>query len=187
MSTPWPYGDAALTETVPAPVWTCPEAVCVCGEEPDVETCTFSVQLRDHQGDIMPGARVRVFVNGRLVNDDHPYAQADSWLHLELARGTVTARVEWAPSHLPRDPIYPYVKTYYSDLREDYREEAARRRLHNVGFSHQPTLRENIKEYQREYGNGYVTGVLDHIEDELIAFHDFGIEPTVVSSGDTTS
>jgi len=126
----------------------------------------------------MGGARCRVIINGRVVNEDTPYADGDGWLRLELTRSPHTARVEWAPANTPIDDLYPYRKSYYADLREDSASEAARRRLHNVGFSYYPSMEMNIKEFQREFGYPRATGRLRDIEADLIAYHDEGVPPS---------
>jgi hypothetical protein len=143
----------------------------------DAPTTTFSILLRAHGGEPMPGARCRVIVNDTVVNEDAPYADGEGRIELELGHEPVTARVEWAPGDTPLRPFYPYRKTYFVDLREDSREEAARRRLHNLGYSNYYDMTENIKDYQRNNGYRRATGLLDHIEDELIAYHDQGVEP----------
>jgi len=98
-------------------------------------------------------------------------------IHVSLDRAASTVRVEWAPPQTPLAPIYPYRKSYFVDVDHPQREERARRRLHNLGFSSRKDLRGNVAEYQRQYGYPRITGELDDIERELIAFHDHHIEP----------
>jgi len=112
------------------------------------------------------------------VNENKPYADGDGRLRLDLRHRPTTVRLEWAPSNTPVEPVYPYRKAYFADLREDAPREAARRRLHNLGFGHYRTLSENIKEFQREHGYPYVNGRLDDIEDDLIRYHDDGVVPS---------
>lgn len=132
----------------------------------------------------MPNARCRVFVNDELVNEDNPFADGEGRIRIERRHKPVTARVEWAPHDTPRSPIYPYRKTYYVDLRTDSHVEAARRRLHNLGYSTYPEMRENIKDYQRNHGYRFISGLLEDIEDELTAYHDEGIEPKPAADPD---
>lgn len=55
-------------------------------------------------------------------------------------------------------------------------EGDSERRLHNVGFSDEETLEENILMYQRVFGRDE-TGRLEDIEAELIDWHDGGATP----------
>jgi len=173
VSAPWPYDDGPGLEVIPAPHW----GACRCDDGPSEETFEFSFKLRDHFGEPMPGARCRVLVGGRVVNENQPYADGDAMMHVDMLRTVPTVLVEWAPAHTPRRDIYPYRKSFFVDLDHPRREERARRRLHNLGFSHRPDLGGNIAAYQRQYGYPRITGELDHIEAELIAFHDHHVPP----------
>ncbi len=92
------------------------------------------------------------------------------------ARARQSRRVEWAPADTPHEPIDPYRKNFYVELRHEDRREATRRRLHNLGFSQQRTLGENIKEFQRHFGYPFVNGHLDGVVDDVAAY------PTKASS-----
>lgn len=179
MSAPWPYDDEDPLAEATEPTWACPGGTCDCHapDEP-VEKAPFSVLLRDHNGEVMPGARCRIIVNGRVVNDDKPYAGGDGRIEIEIARRPRMARVEWAPADTPLAPHYPYRKRYYVDLAETSAEEAARRRLANLGFDHYRTLRANIMEFQRELGYPEATGDLEDIELDLCRYHDEGTVPS---------
>lgn len=175
----WPYDDDAAPEEVTELTWRCPDDKCDCAkldEEAPMET--FSVLLRSHEGETMPGARCRVLVHDRVVNEDTPNADGEGRLTVEIPRTPLFARVEWAPADTPKGPIYPYRRRYYVDVKEQPRVEAARRRLHNLGFSTQEAMRENVKAYQRHYGFPDINGFVDEIEDELTAHHDDGVVPS---------
>ena len=179
MSAPWPYEEQEPTVVASGPTWVCPGSTCQCNAPKETDKKSpFSVLLRDHNGEIMQGARCRLFIDGRLVNDDKPYADGDGRLRLELGHTPTMVRIEWAPSDTPIEPVYPYRKAYFADLREDSPREAARRRLHNLGFGHYGTLSENIKEFQREHGYPYVNGRLEDVEDDLTRYHDEGVLPS---------
>lgn len=179
MTAPWPYDDEDPPPDAAEPSWLCPGGTCDC-HPPDAqfEPRRFTILLRDHEGAAMGGARCRVFVNGRLVNGDSPYADGEGRVSFELSRPAATARVEWAPPNTPIDPLYPYRKRYFVDLLPAQPTEAARRRLHNLGFGLFRSLSENVKEFQRAHGYPSVNGLLEEIEDDLQAYHDEGVEPS---------
>jgi len=125
-------------------------------------------------GERMPGGRCRVHVGGRVINDDEPFADPFGWVTVVVPRGTDLVFVEWAPSHTPLEAPFPYQKWHYAKPLVEDEKEAARRRLHNLGFSSQPTLRENIQDFQFVYGHAALSGELEHIEPELQEFHERG-------------
>lgn len=175
----WPYDDDPSPEKVTELTWRCPGDLCDCAELHEDEPLeSFSVLLRSHEGKVMAGARCRVLVHDRVVNEDTPNADGDGRITVEIPRAPTFARVEWAPADTPKEPIYPYRRRYYVDVKEQPRVEAARRRLHNLGFSSQENMRENVKAYQRHYGFPYINGFLDDIEDDLTAHHDDGVVPS---------
>jgi hypothetical protein len=184
MGAPWPYEDTSEVPDVLAPSWLCPAGICVCCDGRKAQSpLPLAVLLRDHDGNTMGGARCRVFVNGRLVNDDQPYADPAGWLRAQVPQAVV-ALVEWAPPDTPPLPIYPYRKSYFIDVVTDRRRESARRRLHNLGFSHRRTLCDNIKDYQQRYAYEHISGLLDDVEDELTEFHDYAVVPKVMPEPD---
>lgn len=158
-----------------SPRWSCPGGQCNChpprGEE---KSFTFSVLLRESTGERMPGARCRVWFNGRIVNEDQPHADGDGWLRVELPESATWALLEWAPHDTPlRDP-YPYRNQYFVHLVPSDARESGRRRLHNLGFSRRPRLADNVGDYQAATGAVAVTGRLEDVAEQLAAYHDVG-------------
>jgi hypothetical protein len=174
----WPY-DSGQGQVVPAPQspdWTCPDGVCECaplgGEDDAYE---LSVMLCAHDGERMPGARCRVLVHGKVVNEDTPNADGEGWLTVALAHAPQTVLLEWAPPDTPADPIYPYRRYYFVDTRADD-DEGLRRRLHNLGYTKHRSVAENVATFQRDYGLP-TSGRIADIETELVMFHDEGRVP----------
>lgn len=174
---PWPYATVDAGEVEGAPAWMCPEETCTCSEhQPSAETYEFSVMLCAPDGERMPGARCRILANGKLANTDMPYADGEGWVTAVVTRVPETVLVEWAPAELPDSPRLPYRRRYYVNLREDSERESTRRRLHNLGFSYFPTLRENIKDFQCEYGE-VITGEIADVAEKLRLYHDAAMVP----------
>jgi hypothetical protein len=174
----WPY-DSGQGQVVPAPQspdWTCPDGVCECaplgGEDDAYE---LSVMLCAHDGERMPGARCRVLVHGKVVNEDTPHADGEGWITVALAHAPQTVLLEWAPPDTPADPIYPYRRYYFVDTRADD-DEGLRRRLHNLGYTKHRSVAENVATFQRDYGLP-TSGRIADIETELVTFHDEGRVP----------
>ncbi|MBI4951305.1 MAG: N-acetylmuramoyl-L-alanine amidase [Myxococcales bacterium] len=176
MTAPWPYEPFPDPSSPPdLPSWDCPGGTCVCHAAVTSAAKRHTIALYDHEGVRMPGARCRVFRNGVLLNADCPNADGDGELHLRLPRGTTLLWVEWAPATTPRSPKYPYRRQYFVD-RDVSREEAARRRLHHIGFSARRDLSENIVDFQLAY-HREPTGRLDDVEALLVSYHDQGTLP----------
>jgi hypothetical protein len=123
----------------------------------------------------MKGARCRVLENGELVNKEHPYADGSGAVPVKVRASTRVLELEWAPPELPLGPGYPYRKQYYLDL-GDSTEQGVHRRLHNLGFSSQSALDDNIRDFQRAYLQP-PTGRIEHVQLELASFHDDGTLP----------
>lgn len=174
----WPYEEYEddAPETA-GPTWQCPEETCQC-HAPDAEgeLHSFSVMLLAHDGARMPGGRCRILHRGRVLNKDQPNADGEGWITAKLPHLPATVTVEWAPASTPKIPGYPYRARYYVDLGEE-REEAGRRRLHNLGYSALRSLRDNVERFQRDYGYEPVTGELPDIEADLTRYHDDGCPP----------
>ncbi|MEP7122152.1 MAG: hypothetical protein ABJE95_14630 [Byssovorax sp.] len=92
--------------------------------------------------------------------------------------------IEWATPDTPQSSSFPFRRRYYVDLAEHDRDEAARRRLHNLGFLYFSTLNENVADFQGEYNYPVVNGQLDDIENDLRDFHDDAMLP-ITSAGST--
>lgn len=174
----WPYERIEKLEHPPEPSWDCPTGECNCAavKEGD-EGWEFSVMLCEPDGKRMPGARCRVVINGMLANEDDPNADGDGWITVTAHHAPTSVLVEWAPKDTPKRSPYPHRRRYYVDLREDDDDERARRRLHNLGFSVQPTLRENVEDFQLEYEHEKLTGEARDIWDDLRKYHDEAMVP----------
>ena len=132
----------------------------------------------------MAGARCRLLVHDVEVNRASPYADGEGKIEVKLSREVETVFAEWAPADTPLEPEYPYRRQYYVDLALDDRDEAARRRLSNLGFSMWPSLHENIVEFQIHYDYPEPHGNLDDIEADLARYHDEGQVPVKPSSNE---
>ena len=180
MAMDWPYDDDPETATEPAPQWACPDDTCQCHPiKSSEEEYEFSVMLLSPTGERMSGAICRMQYQGRVINEPQPNADDSGWVTAKVPRVPATVLVEWAPASAPRTPGYPYRTRYYVDLDVDLggEREANRRRLHNLGYSHQLSLAENVKAFQRAYGYEDVTGDLKDIKDDLVLYHDDGCAP----------
>lgn len=179
---PWPYDDVEPAPDDEAkPTWECPGGDCQChAPKGEAEQDDHKVLFFDGAAKRMPGARCRVIEDGRLANKDAPYADGQGSVAVKLRKGSRVLELEWAPASLPTEPGYPYRKQYYLDLGDD-RDTGVHRRLHNLGFSHHPSLAENIKDYQRTYLRK-PTGEPGDVAVELAAFHDDGLLPPVPKS-----
>lgn len=174
----WPYTRIEEHQSTSEPSWDCPEGICSCSEgEHPADGYEFSIMLCDRDGVRMRGARCRVVVNGILANPDEPFADAEGWITVAVPHEPKSVAVEWASPDTPLDAGLPHRRRYYVDLREEDREEAARRRLHNLGFSVLPTLHENTQDFQREYGYEERDGEIDTIWADLCAYHDEAMVP----------
>jgi hypothetical protein len=173
----WPYEHIEALEHEPEPTWDCPTGICHCAEVNEHhEGWQFSVMLCEADGRRMRGARCRVVINGMLANEDDPYADGEGWITVVTDHAPASVLVEWAPPDTPKRAPYPYRHRYYVDLREDDADEAARRRLHNLGFSVMPSLRHNVEDFQGQYGRP-ITGEVADIEDDLRVYHDEAMVP----------
>ena len=180
---PWPYQSLDETEDRPLPTWECPENICVCHSHEDAEPLELAIMLCAPDGTRMPGARCRVLAGQREINQDMPYADGQGWVAVEVRGTPESLQIEWAPPSLPLAPEFPYRRRYYVDLATHDPQEAARRRLANLGFDRALTLKERIIAFQERYRYTAITGELRHIESELDAYHDLATLP-VVAPGD---
>ncbi|MEZ4299446.1 MAG: hypothetical protein R3B70_31130 [Polyangiaceae bacterium] len=176
----WPYEKVEKREITTDPSWLCPNEKCSCQEqETEAKAYELSIMLCTPEGERMGGARCRVVANGMLVNLDEPNADGEGWITVEVEHDVQTVWVEWAPADTPLRPDLPYRKRYFVDLAEHDEEESTRRRLHNLGFSFLPSLRENIQDFQYTYDYEELTGEIEDIRDDLLAFHDGAMVPKV--------
>lgn len=184
----WPYEDEGPRATPPpSPSWDCPTGDCQCFEaEADDAEREVSILLFSHDGERMGGARCRVLLHGHLLNEDDPNADGDGWITVVVPREPVTLFVEWAPASTPIDPDLPYRAHLYVtvDMEGDPdRVESTRRRLHNLGYSRDHSLEENICVFQREYGYERTSGEVKDVADDVARFHDEGVVPHMPLAG----
>lgn len=173
---PWPYEQEDSERPPPLPTWECPGGLCECNTRSDDEPRHDHVLvLHDPQGKRMPGARVRVFEHGRLITEEPAKANGAGEVTVQIRSSTSTLHVEWAPSHLPRHPFMPYRRRYHVRLGDDG-GLATERRLWNLGFGHARRREDNIRAYQRTYGEPE-TGKLHDVQSEVAARHDDGELP----------
>lgn len=182
----WPYESKDPDdEATGVPSWECPEGICDCHPRVELDDpVQFSFLLCDDEARPMPGARCRVLYQGRVVNDDVPHADADGWLTATFHYSPRAVTIEWAPVGTPMESRYPYRRRFYVELDEARDDESMRRRLHNLGFSSQATMVENVSDFQRAFGYAEMTGRLDDIRADLIAFHDDGGVPSIDDAPD---
>lgn len=189
MTAPWPYQDVEDTEEVPAPTWACPEALCDCASpDAEAELFEYSAMLTADDGSRMPGARVRVLLNGVEVNRDDPYADEEGFITFTFREQPVSVRLEWAPSDTPLEARYPYRSRHWvtlADEGDELADEAHVRRLANLGFHLGLAVEDNVETFQRRYGEA-VTRKLEDIAPRLVAYHDVSTAP-VVEQGTTSS
>lgn len=172
----WPYPPGGAIELGPGPSWECPDRTCECtapvAKHEDVE---FSIMLTSPLGERLGGAVCRVRHGPYVLNDDLS-ADDTGWVTVRIDRRLTYVVLEWAPKEIPRAEGYPYRAHHWIELTHE-REEAARRRLHNLGFDTRAGLREAVSAFQVRYGHYPVTGELDEIAQDLCTFHDEGRPP----------
>ncbi len=174
----WPY-EADVSEAPPLePTWACPEGLCDCHPLTDVEPLELAVMLCDENGTRMPGARCRVLLGDRVINEDQPNADGNGWLSTSVPRPVASGVLEWAPASTPIEERYPY-RVRYQVLLGTEANRAAEHRLANLGFVGGASLRDHVEAVQRQYGLSPVTGELRDIARELRAFHDEARLPPV--------
>jgi hypothetical protein len=87
---PWPYEEGGSHDETPGvPTWECPDATCQCRTvSATEEKQEHRILFHDERARLMPGARCRVFENGRQINLESPYADG---------RGAIIVNVRRAP------------------------------------------------------------------------------------------
>ena len=171
----WPYPRARGPHPAStSPAW-CSHVQCQCHPPTNHdETTSRTIVFYDHQGQRLAKARCRVWYNGRLLNLERPYADAEGKLSFEGPDGGADVLLEWAPEHTPLGRPYPYRLRYHLDVGGP---NGLRRRLHNLGFSRLPTLEENVRAFQAAYCLD-VTGRPEDIEERLLRDYDvLGLKP----------
>jgi len=169
----WPY-PANAGPWSSGPNWDCPGGTCAChGRSEDEQRVPHRIVFYDPEALRLPGARCRVFEQGRLLTPTTADARGE--IELMIRASTKTLQLEWAPADMPDDPLLPYRVVYHVVLGEDD-VTATARRLANLGFSRSRMLSQNISDYQRAYGQA-PTGELEDVGLEILTRHDDGLVP----------
>jgi hypothetical protein len=126
-------------------------------------------------GKRLGGAVCRVRHGPYVLNDDL-CADDAGWVTVRIDHRLTYVVLEWAPREVPRAEGYPY-RTHHWVALTDERDEAALRRLHNLGFDTRAGLHDGVCAFQIRYGHYPVTGDLDDIAEDLRTFHDEGRAP----------
>lgn len=155
MRAPWAYPDEPSDEDdtlVSAPTWDCPGGSCYCHTKPLVGE--HRLFLFDRMGHRMPGARCRVLVGRRELNQRMPFADGRGSVLFPVHGAVGDVTVEWAPAEMPREPEYPYRVRYAAPNLTDHDDdrEHVRRRLANLGFSRFSKLNDNVGDFQQALG-----------------------------------
>jgi len=149
---PWNYDEVPPPPIERGPTWECPGGLCHCHPRTDEEERQFSIMLFERDCARMPGARCRVWINGRIVNGDQPYADEQGWVTVVVPYDVTEAFVEWAPPDMPLRSPYPYRKRIHVAIDERNPDEAAARRLSNIGYDNHLGLSENMEEFRADFG-----------------------------------
>ena len=126
----------------------------------------------------MPGARCRVWDEGRLINQDVPYADGAGSLQLVVPAATIRLLVEWAPNNVPIAPAYPYRLHYRLDMGAAS-DDRVGNRLHNMGFNLEADLDRNVRAWQCSYGPPGLTptGRPGDVAPQVALYHDQALLP----------
>ncbi|MBI4950473.1 MAG: LysM peptidoglycan-binding domain-containing protein [Myxococcales bacterium] len=169
---PWPYEEDDPADGA-EPTWDCPEGICVCHDPAAAaERRPHTIVLHDGRGVRMPGARVRVYEHGRLLTLEPCKANGAGEVQVQICPATRTLRVVWAPADLPPEPWLPFRRRYYAHLGGGATQPTDRR-LANLGFGESRSRQNNVRAYQRAYGEPQ-TGEARRVAGELQAQHDHG-------------
>ncbi|NUO48970.1 MAG: LysM peptidoglycan-binding domain-containing protein, partial [Polyangiaceae bacterium] len=163
---PWPYPPFAGPWST-QPTWECPGGTCACHPVPEDEPKDEHVIVfYDPQGVRMPGARCRVYEQGRLITPEPSAADGAGEIRVEMRASTSSLQVEWAPAQLPPNEFLPYRKMYQVKL-GGQGDTAVEKRLSNLGFSRGKRLEDNVRDYQRAYSRE-PTGNVEEIRLEVL-------------------
>lgn len=169
----WPYPPFEGPWST-APTWECPGGTCACHPVPeDGPKEEHVIVFFTPQGVRMPGARCRVYEQGRLLTPEPSSADGAGELRVELRAGTATLRVEWAPPNMPAHEFLPYRKIYNVKMSDEAGDVGLDRRLANLGFARGRRRSDNVADYQRAYSRD-PNGNADEIRLEVLERHDNG-------------
>lgn len=174
----WPYDDVAAPEPPPTrPRWSCPGGECEChpAVSPVDEPVILDLVLRDMELNRMAGA-VCLVESPDLEGDALLKADGEGRVRLTFRRDPGSIVLSWAPGTLPSEYPFPYRKVFFVDLREQDPDEAAARRLHNLGFSSKGSLADNVAEFERSFGHT-LTAELDEARPALELHHEGTADP----------
>jgi hypothetical protein len=108
-------------------------------------------------------------------------ADDDGLINVVSANPPESCTVEWTLAN-PQQPAgtFLFKREIFLQLGDDD-DEAGRRRLSNLGYFDGSTLKENVEAFQADFGRS-VTGVLADVKDDVIAWHDRGVVPQVITA-----
>jgi outer membrane protein OmpA-like peptidoglycan-associated protein len=130
----------------------------------------LKLRVLDQERNPLPNADVRV-QQGNLRFE----AVSDSlgFVEIEARRAPVLLVVEWKAADLAPDKA-PFRIEFFPAPGSG--ERGGFERLHNLGYSQEPTLRERVLSFQREFERPE-TGAFADVEAEIVAWHDGGEKP----------
>jgi peptidoglycan hydrolase-like protein with peptidoglycan-binding domain len=138
------------------------------------------------EGIIAPTVRIRLFDKFGKPMPDVAYeaefgelsqegTAVNSFAVIHNVAVPTSIRIRWskldADSVSTRPRGFEYEMDVFVDFRDGAREERARRKLNNLGYSLAPTLEENVSAFQKDFGLP-TTGRLDDAYQEITRRHD---------------
>ncbi len=176
---PWPYERIDVPEMDEGePRW-CPDESCHCEYHAPAEAQQRRILFYDHLTRLLPKARCRISVGGRLLNLSDPYADKGG-ITFALPPFSRSVLLEWAPELTPIGPLYPYRVRYMIDVERPHPENV-RRKLNNLGFSAMSGLSDNVRAFQMVYQLP-VSGAPRDVEFILQRFYDDLLLPPAPTS-----
>lgn len=135
----------------------------------------LKLRVLDADRDPLPNADVRV-QQGNLRFES--VSDSLGFVEVEARRAPVILVVEWKAADLPEGEA-PFRIEFFPAPGTG--EQGGFERLHNLGYSVEPTLRERVLAFQREFERKE-TGDFADVEAEIVAWHDGGSKPKPGSS-----
>ncbi|MEM6788170.1 MAG: peptidoglycan-binding domain-containing protein [Myxococcota bacterium] len=170
----WPF-DEFLVAEADRPRWHCPDGTCNCDIRAVGRSFAFAVMLHDQAGLRMPGALYRSSVTQR--QDAAKRADDHGWAIIEVRHPPLdTVLIAWAPADVARgSECLPFYARYHVVLGDD-ETLALCQRLENLGYAHAPAIEDRVRAFERDHRLP-ITGRLDAVAPQLVAFHDLAQLP----------
>jgi hypothetical protein len=135
----------------------------------------YKIRLFDPFATPLPGAPFTLKDGKRTIND---FTDEDAFATIRDLKVPAEVSVTWRH---PQDPTQQFSLNIHIDVQGDD-QEAAKRRLHNLGFERLPTLADNVKQFQREHRARFAAmqenGELDAATREALAKVHEDCDPT---------